>query len=442
MAPAEGKAHAMAGSFPLLLIGDPALRATVAQALPEADVCAQDSLLDGVWQFAHGSFDRVLVAAARCTRGPTAVQALRQIAPAARIVITCSAGAEPRVRGLLRAGADEYILEPLTREDLMDALRWQPEQTSSGAAAQPLDQFVQLAELLGQLHQGPQFTLGRIAELLCRAFDAQGATVEFDGQSAAAGALAQPALEQPIEHNGRPAGCICIGPPRQGAHAPDAAARLREYARLTALYVERSREQEHWRTLAWTDYLTGLHNRRYFEHALDELLARARAQRLRVTVLLFDIDGFKDYNDRLGHEVGDGVLRELADLLRRCSRKEDLLARYGGDEFAVVFWDAQQPRVAGSVHPTEPAALVERFSRALREHQFACLGAGAPGTVTISGGLASFPWDGANRQELLRAADEALLLAKRAGKNRILLTSEAGRSDPPLRDGQAPPPGA
>jgi diguanylate cyclase (GGDEF)-like protein len=111
-------------------------------------------------------------------------------------------------------------------------------------------------------------------------------------------------------------------------------------------------------------------------------------------------------------------------LLKRCCRADDVVTRYGGDEFAVIFWDAEEPRVAGSKHPEEPRALASRFQDAIGAHQFTCLGAAAPGPVTISGGLACYPWNGRDRASLLTAADQALLCAKRTGKNQIALAGE------------------
>ncbi len=96
--------------------------------------------------------------------------------------------------------------------------------------------------------------------------------------------------------------------------------------------------------LAITDELTGLYNGRYFRHFLSRIIERGRAMRFPVTLLLFDIDDFKKYNDKFGHGVGDEILSQTATLMRRCCRDHDLVARIGGDEFAVVFWEKEGPR--------------------------------------------------------------------------------------------------
>jgi GGDEF domain-containing protein len=183
--------------------------------------------------------------------------------------------------------------------------------------------------------------------------------------------------------------------------------------------------------LATTDQLTGVANRRFFEHYLAKLLATAQAKRFPVSLLLFDIDNFKKYNDECGHATGDEILRETAELMRRCCRKHDLVARIGGDEFAVVFWEKEGPRQpkenaqavsAAERVPQEPLQILKRFHRAISSQEFSGLGTSGRGTLTISGGLASYPWDGRTVEELVEKADHALVFgAKKSGKNSIHL---------------------
>lgn len=171
--------------------------------------------------------------------------------------------------------------------------------------------------------------------------------------------------------------------------------------------------------MALRDELTGAWNRRYFNGFLDSVLRRAVDQRSQVTLLVFDIDNFKHYNDRYGHPAGDEILCEAARLMQSVVRTHDVVARIGGDEFAVIFWDPQGPRTPNSQHPHDVRKAAERFQRAIAQHRFPKLGSQAPGALTISGGLASFPWDGRTAAELIDRADAMALQAKSQGKNAI-----------------------
>jgi two-component system, cell cycle response regulator len=172
------------------------------------------------------------------------------------------------------------------------------------------------------------------------------------------------------------------------------------------------------------DPLTGLWNRRYFEQALTQRLQEARRHQSPVTLMLYDIDNFKTYNDRCGHRAGDEILRETARLMLGAVRRQDIVARIGGDEFAVVFWDAEPPRRPGSTHPHTVRAAAERFQRAVHEHGLSRLGQEAPERLTVSAGLASFPQDGQTVDELFDRADRMLMQGKAQGKN--VLTFGAG----------------
>jgi len=192
--------------------------------------------------------------------------------------------------------------------------------------------------------------------------------------------------------------------------------------------------------LATTDDLTGLKNRRYLWEFARQILDRARRTSGRVTLLVFDIDNFKHYNDVYGHLTGDEILRQVAVLMRRCCRPHDVVGRIGGDEFATIFWDdphlaaaerspdgpemPHERRSAAAERPPEAISVVKRFQQALGNTDLHLLGPGGEGVLTISGGLASFPRDGSTVEQLFERADQALLDAKRSGKNRIYLVGE------------------
>lgn len=182
--------------------------------------------------------------------------------------------------------------------------------------------------------------------------------------------------------------------------------------------------------LATEDDLTGLKNRRYLWEFGRQVIERADRDGGRVTLLVFDIDNFKHYNDEYGHSVGDEVLREAAVLMRRCCRRHDVVGRIGGDEFAVVFWDDPKCDVRHNEkerrshlvrHPQEVIFIAKRFRRELQSSELQLLGPQGKGALTISGGLASLGHDGSTIEELFAQADTALLDAKRNGKNRIYL---------------------
>ena len=202
--------------------------------------------------------------------------------------------------------------------------------------------------------------------------------------------------------------------------------------------VRSARRTEALHHLAITDDLTGAYNRRYFYHATDQILRQATSHAHRVTLLLYDIDDFKSYNDQYGYAVGDDILKETAELMRRIVREHDIVARIGGDEFAVLFWD-RQPRVPDSKPPDNALVLARRFLAALERHEFPALGPQAAGALTISGGLASFPAGGRTCRELLRSANKALRTVKQSGKKGIRIVGPADDQPlPPTATGRAP----
>ena len=161
------------------------------------------------------------------------------------------------------------------------------------------------------------------------------------------------------------------------------------------------------------DPLTGLYNRRYLEESFDRELRRAVRHQHRLSVLMLDVDHFKTFNDRYGHDAGDAVLRSLAEVMQQIFRGEDMVCRYGGEEFAVILSDT-----GGESALPIAAKLSERVQRI----SIRAAGQELP-PITISGGLAEFPTDGTAPDQLLRAADERLYEAKHTGRNRILTSA-------------------
>jgi len=185
--------------------------------------------------------------------------------------------------------------------------------------------------------------------------------------------------------------------------------------------------------LATEDELTALKNRRYIRQFCRQIIERAEKENGHVTILVFDIDNFKHYNDVYGHRAGDEILKQAAVLIRRCCRRHDVVGRIGGDEFAVIFWDL--PRTGGDKvkterrstvagHPKEVLFIAKRFSQEFQKAELSLLGPEGKGVLTISGGLAGFPEDGKTTEQLFDQADKALLEAKRSGKNRIYLVGQ------------------
>jgi diguanylate cyclase (GGDEF)-like protein len=163
----------------------------------------------------------------------------------------------------------------------------------------------------------------------------------------------------------------------------------------------------HLRLMIGTDQLTGLLQRRPFYERIEEELERADVSRTQLSVAIFDVDQFKQYNDRLGHLEGDRALQKIGEQLRKAVRTTDLVARYGGEEFVIAF-------------PRMDVGLATRRAEALRA-EIAALGLEANGALlTISGGVASWPADGQSFDEVLRRADERLYGAKAAGRNLVI----------------------
>ena len=167
-----------------------------------------------------------------------------------------------------------------------------------------------------------------------------------------------------------------------------------------------------------TDELTGLHNRKYLQERLDQEIARARRYKTPLSCLLFDIDFFKVVNDMYGYEWGDVLLKNLAEKLKQMVRKEDVLTRYGDEEFILILPNTSE----------ENAFLfAERFRRDIEKMEFIPAGEEERHPITVSGGISTYPClknvdEDANT--IIRYAEHALYNAKKRGKNKIVQFSQ------------------
>ena len=167
-----------------------------------------------------------------------------------------------------------------------------------------------------------------------------------------------------------------------------------------------------------TDDLTGLHNRKYLQERLEEEISRSRRYGTKLSCILFDIDFFKVVNDMYGYEWGDILLRNIANKLSAMIRKEDILTRYGDEEFLLVLPNTSE----------ENAFLFgERFRREVEKMEFIPAGEEEPHKVTVSGGISTYPCMSDVEEDantVIRYAEHALYNAKHRGKNKIIQFSQ------------------
>ncbi|UQN09218.1 diguanylate cyclase [Deinococcus sp. QL22] len=191
---------------------------------------------------------------------------------------------------------------------------------------------------------------------------------------------------------------------------------VQSMARHVALALANLRLRESLRLQSIRDPLTGLHNRRYLEETLEREVRRAIRGGLSISVLVLDIDHFKKFNDSFGHDAGDGVLKELAGLMQRVFREEDIVCRYGGEEFLIALLDADE---AQAMRRAEHLRQAVEGLTVLFQHQ-------PLGTITISVGVAALSEQRSKPADLIQAADQALYRAKKQGRNQVL----AAAADP------------
>lgn len=162
---------------------------------------------------------------------------------------------------------------------------------------------------------------------------------------------------------------------------------------------------------AITDPLTHLYNFGFFRERLDIEIERARHTSDPVSLIIFDIDHFKHYNDTNGHQEGNGVLVSVAEILKGVGRRGDIVARYGGEEFVALLYGATRD---------EAVSFAQSVRQAIEAHEFPGGDRQPGGRVTCSAGVATFPMDAANDEGLVKCADMYLYQAKEGGRNRVV----------------------
>jgi diguanylate cyclase (GGDEF)-like protein len=217
----------------------------------------------------------------------------------------------------------------------------------------------------------------------------------------------------PIEVWGAASGVVAAGLAAQLRWQARAAfSRERRFVEQAAELRRASAQLER---LAKTDALTGVPNRREFFDALGLEYRRSSRYGHALSVLMIDLDSFKQVNDRYGHPAGDAVLSQSAAVIEGSLRESDVVARYGGEEFAVLLPETAAP---------DAAWVAEKLRLAFERHDFALPGGGASLRMTISVGVAGVPESGVrDDQALVARADEALYEAKRGGRNRCVAYS-------------------
>jgi diguanylate cyclase (GGDEF)-like protein len=195
---------------------------------------------------------------------------------------------------------------------------------------------------------------------------------------------------------------------------------ISSFAAYATIALERSTYYTlagHLKELSVTDSLTGLFNRRYFEERFFEELNRSDRHNLSFSLSMIDIDDFKLFNDSEGHLAGDEILKAIANIAKDCLRVSDVIARFGGEEFAVIMPQTER----------EEAILVsERIRKSIKEQIPSTWSTFPRKSITVSIGIATFPYDGKERKELIRNADKALYMAKMEGKDRTVLWQSKG----------------
>ena len=221
-------------------------------------------------------------------------------------------------------------------------------------------------------------------------------------------------LAVPLKYKDTVVGVLSFNRPMVAGFAGDEIKLLAAVANQAAMAIMNARLYQETVELSLTDALTGTANRRHLFQRLEMEVTRAQRFGNDLSLIMIDIDHFKNYNDRNGHPAGDEVLKGVAAALLRTVRKIDTVARYGGEEFAVIL---------PQIRREEAVAVGEKLRRAVSSIEFPHADSQPGGRVTISIGVAHFPTDAQDLTQLLLRSDAALYAAKNSGRNRLVAYS-------------------
>jgi diguanylate cyclase (GGDEF)-like protein len=241
----------------------------------------------------------------------------------------------------------------------------------------------------------------------------RGKHAQADGELQAA--AAESALIVPLFVKGRVLGSLQLFCVRPEGFSEEDAQLLWTLALVAENLLTREQANEGLLRFAFTDYLTGLRTRGYFEQQLDLEVKRSDRKGEGFSLLMVDIDHFKSLNDNYGHHVGDQVLRQVTALLVKDMREVDTVARYGGEEFVIILPETSEQ---------EATSVAQRLRRAIQNFDFQIEGLEGHERLTISIGIAVYGRDADGRQKLIEYADAALYAAKSRGRNQVLQYSQ------------------
>ncbi len=223
-------------------------------------------------------------------------------------------------------------------------------------------------------------------------------------------------LELPLISHGKLLGILQIEAPRHGDISEKDRRSLIIFANSTAIAIDNAKMHKKMQDLTIIDELTGLYNYRYFRNKLFDEMRRADRYHQKMSLLMLDIDHFKELNDSQGHQTGNIVLQEIAAVIKQAVRDVDIVARYGGEEFMIILpqTDADNARM-----------IAERIRSQIDQSFFSNSQGQRHIKATISIGIAVYPNGSLSATQLLEKVDKALYLAKNRGRNRVCMVSDS-----------------